>query len=344
MIKKIKKIKKIIRKKASKAEPTVANAKSRARPVKKTAKKKTADKLFKQIVIKAVVLLLMIALNWAGLSTIGQTVAYFNDTATSTGNIIQAGTLDFSLSSATDFLPNTINKGESSSRIVNVSNEGILGFQYKVSAAQADGENSLCNGLELVAKLHGITQYTGTLLSLATAPTIFDSASADWLFTISLPSSTADSLQDKSCTFKFIYSGWQTDLAEGAGGFTATEEISVTLNSGHWPITPPPVLSGVVLNEFLPRPENNGPKPDGEWVELYNISATATIDLAGYYLMDNYSGSGTATHKIFVESCRTNTGETTISPHGFLVVYANEGGGSCNSHGFELNNTGDSVR
>ena len=111
----------------------------------------------------------------------------------------------------------------------------------------------------------------------------------------------------------------------------------------------PPAPSGVVLNEFLPRPhDNSGVKPDGEWVELYNLSDTDTIDLAGYYLKDKLDPASGPSHKIYIENCRTNTGGTIIGPNGFLVVYAKgekgEEGDSCNSHGFELNNAGDTVR
>ena len=135
------------------------------------------------------------------------------------------------------------------------------------------------------------------------------------------------------------------------GYFNDTETTSVTMTAGIWGTptpSPTPSPSGVVLNEFLPRPhDDSGIKPDGEWVELYNLS-TKSIDLAGYYLKDKLDPASGPSHKIYIENCRTNTGGTIIGPNGFLVVYAKgekgEEGDSCNSHGFELNNAGDTVR
>lgn len=99
-----------------------------------------------------------------------------------------------------------------------------------------------------------------------------------------------------------------------------------------------PEGSGVVLNEFLPNPEDDAAAmPDGEWVELYNLSATETIDLAGYYLTDSDS------NRIDVEPCRTNTGDTIIGPNGFLVVYRKGIISGCTSHYFSLNNDSDTV-
>ena len=102
----------------------------------------------------------------------------------------------------------------------------------------------------------------------------------------------------------------------------------------------------IVLNEFLPNPEGEeygfdfgtdaDVKPQGEWVELYNLS-DQTVDLAGYYLTD-----ADPAHRIDVESCRTNTGGTTIGPNDFLVVYR-KGSDTCISHNFSLNNSGDTV-
>ena len=89
---------------------------------------------------------------------------------------------------------------------------------------------------------------------------------------------------------------------------------------------------GVVLNEFLPNPSGDDSlaKPDGEWVELYNLF-DQEFSLSGYYLTD---GDG---DRIDVEGCRTNTGDTMIEGNGFLVVYRN-GGDSCESNGFDLDN------
>lgn len=137
---------------------------------------------------------------------------------------------------------------------------------------------------------------------------------------------------------------WLSLIGQTNSYFSDTETGQVVISAGIWGTptpSPTPAPSGVVLNEFLPNPignENSEVKPDGEWVELYNLSASNSVNLAGYYLRDETSGNGNG-HRIDVENCRTNTGGTIIGPHGFLVVYTNAGG-SCNDHGFNLNNTG----
>ena len=101
----------------------------------------------------------------------------------------------------------------------------------------------------------------------------------------------------------------------------------------------------VVLNEFLPNPDvaaggfNFGEEdnfllndmPLGEWVELYNNSASA-IDLAGWYVWD---ASGSASNKVLITASNTSPASTVIPANGFLVVYFNKA---------ILNNDADEVR
>lgn len=142
-----------------------------------------------------------------------------------------------------------------------------------------------------------------------------------------------------------IIAGWLNmllPLGTTNSFFSDVETGQIAVSVGVWGETPVPA---VLLNEFLPRPhDDSGFKPDGEWVELYNLSDTETIDLAGYYIKDNLDPTSGPSHKIYIENCRTNTGGTIIGPNGFLVVYAKGDTGGCNSHGFELNNAGDTVR
>lgn len=89
----------------------------------------------------------------------------------------------------------------------------------------------------------------------------------------------------------------------------------------------------VVLNEFLPNPEGDesGPKPNGEWVELYN-NGSESINVSGWHLYDALD------HDLPITSSNTDTGGTTIASHGWLVVYR-DGDGD-----FSLNNDGDTVK
>lgn len=112
------------------------------------------------------------------------------------------------------------------------------------------------------------------------------------------------------------------------------------LGAGVWSLLADP--QNIVLNEFLPNPDSsaNGlnfgddadDMPNGEWVELYN-NGDVPIDVAGWRIEDA-SGGGGNTHAV-VSDTNTNTGDTIVAPHGWLVVYMNKP---------TLNNTGDTLR
>ena len=87
----------------------------------------------------------------------------------------------------------------------------------------------------------------------------------------------------------------------------------------------------IIINEFVPDPTglDNALMPEGEWVELYN-KGSWTIDVNGWSL--GAGGSG-----IQISSLNTNTGDTTIKPNEYLVVYRN------GDSGIELVNSGDII-
>ncbi|MCL5435667.1 MAG: lamin tail domain-containing protein [Patescibacteria group bacterium] len=179
-------------------------------------------------------LLILGALNSYGLASISQTLAYFNDEESNLSNTVTVGTLDFSLNSPADFSPATLNPGDTSSRTVDVSNDGSLDFQYTVRAQATSGDTDLCQALTLQASLGATSVYSGLLLDFISATTTFDILTPDWHFVVGLPAGAADSLQDKSCGFKFVYNGWQEGLVDGSTGFVDSEEIANIVNSGNW--------------------------------------------------------------------------------------------------------------
>ena len=99
----------------------------------------------------------------------------------------------------------------------------------------------------------------------------------------------------------------------------------------------------IVINEFLPNPigADDAAKPDGEWVELYNLSGSPK-DVAGWYLYDSLDS-----HPLQITSSNSDNngntsdaGETVIPASGFLVVYLD----GAYSSGWLNNAGGDSVR
>jgi len=181
---------------------------------------------FKQSMFRLTILYLILGLNWAGISAIGRTSGFLYDSEDSWGNLFEAGTLDLDLSPDSGFLPATIGKDEPSSRDVAVTDNGVLGFQYRVAYSYVSGDAELCNALTLQAKLNGSSVYSGNLNSFnLPAGNYIDPSS--WNFTVISPN---DFSGDKTCHFKFIFTGWQQDLGSPATGFSDTEEVSNTIN------------------------------------------------------------------------------------------------------------------
>jgi len=115
----------------------------------------------------------------------------------------------------------------------------------------------------------------------------------------------------------------------GAYFSSSVSSVGNTFTAATW--------SDVVINEFLPNPPgvstDANSMPDGEWVELYN-RGDVPQDVSGWSLYDAIDS-----HQLLVTTLNTDTGNTVVIPHGFLVVYRN------GDPDFSLNNSGgDTVR
>ena len=120
---------------------------------------------------------------------------------------------------------------------------------------------------------------------------------------------------------------WRVKVQIGAFTSQWTPAWKIVIDNSH--------LNKVVINEFLPNPVgyDDDPMPGGEWVELYNNTGS-DVSVAGWYLYDNDNSQMLA-----ITSANTNTGGTTVTSGGFLVVYRD------GDSDFALNNTGgDTVR
>jgi len=267
---------------------------------------------------------MVVGISWTGFSVVGNTVSYFSDTEISGNNVLQVSTLDFSLS-GDDFSPD-VTPAQNTLRTININNDGSLDFDYNVKSENVSGD--LCSSLVLSADLDGVNEYTGAISGFDYSAGQFTTVGGNWQFEINLTSDDL-SLQNKTCNFDFVFDGLQI----GGIGFFDQEIISNTVNSGIWTITPPPAPE-IVINEFLPNPDgvDNASMPGGEWVELYNNS-NVDFDVAGWVLYDSDDS-----HELYIEVTNTNTGDTIVPGHGWLVVYRNGDGD------FNLNNDTDSVR
>ncbi len=199
----------------------------------KLAKKPVIFSFAQKSAIKITALVLIIGLNWAGISAIGSTWSYFNDAEMSEENSMAAGTLDFKLDygewepaeTAVNLLP-----GDSTIRSVNISKEEEKGldFLYNVSTKITGGNIAFCNALQLAANLDGEDVYFGSLTGFNYGPIEF-TAPENWLFAATLPSG-GPGFEGLNCEFKFTFSGWQDNLPL-IEGFSDQEELENLLEA-----------------------------------------------------------------------------------------------------------------
>ena len=295
--------------------------------LKKSMKTWKKNKFLKRFSVQFLVLFLLTGLNWTGFWAIGSTVAFFNDTETSSENGFTAGSLDFDLS--VHEFESFIEFGGIVSKTTVLVNGGGMDFQYILEADDIVDEDGLCDALNLQAKLNGVEQYNGDLMSLATSAS---TTLGTWKFNIELPVDEDSFTSGEECQFDVVFKGWQTNVGSYEdGGFSDEERMSFTITAGKM----------VVLNEFLPHPDgiaygfdfgsDSDDMPQGEWVELYNNS-TEAVDLAGWYLRDSTDGDGNKTN---ITALNTAPASTTIAGKSWLVIYMNDA---------IYNNTGDTVR
>lgn len=233
---------------------------------------KIENNLIFKFSLKMIAILLIVCLNWTGLSAVLNTFAYFNDLELSSATY-SVGSLDFSLRSGQgDFIPeNDMIPGSNVSRDIYIKKEGTLPFKYKAysEAVLTSCDIDLYNSLELKVWYNYYTatptdpdyhehrtmalKYDGLLkdfIDFDTNPddldlripnshphfeNIFYEQDEHWLYySVTLPDGAPVSLQNKLCNFKFVFDGWQTDFSDPSYGFSDTEEIMNSISTGDW--------------------------------------------------------------------------------------------------------------
>jgi len=270
------------------------------------------------------ILLLILGLNWAGLLAIGQTLASFNDTEISFGNMLTASSLDFQLDSPQDFFPPSPGESNKLVREIKIINQGNLNFKYQIRIGDYSGK--LCENLKLSANLNGgeVECSTSSLTGFSCGPFEISNDIENWQFVASFSGEKSkEKFLPQSCRFSLIFEGWQSDFPAFSGGFSDQEEIKNKITKHYSEVLPEP---SIVINEFLPNPvgPDHAEKPNGEWVELYN-KGEVPVHLKDWFLMD-------------LQRKELPIPDSTIPPKGFLVVYLN----GKHSPGW-LNNKGEDV-
>ncbi len=260
-------------------------------------RKKQSKEIIKTSVLKIIVFLMIVGLNWPGFLAVGKTFAFFSNAEDSNTNFYQAGTLDFSIPSVPDFSPELM-PTQTSSRTINLQNEGSLDFQYTVRVENAN--DILCNSLILDGQ---------PLADFVSATTTFSDKST-WTFTAELMGED-EGLQNQTCNFDFVFSGWQTNFPDSNQGFIDEERIGNEIKSGKWIIDP----GDVVINELMWMGSRGslgwgGEWPEDEWIELRNTTPYL-IDLGGWQITKK-TLSG--------EELMLEIPSGTIPAHGFFLI------------------------
>lgn len=277
---------------------------------------------------KFVVILIIISMFSSVLNT-NQTFAYFTDLETIRENIFTAETLDIVTNSDLGII------NLDSVQDYNILNQGSLPFEYSMTAEISSGSDiTFCGQLSISVLKDVNILYTGSLSGLNFTKLI-GGGQDNLTFTIT---DSGTNPAGKVCSFNLISKAWQDELdySEGFTDKVYTKAVVYSANT-----TVPPISSGVVLNEFLPRPDgyeygfdfgsDSSDMPKGEWVELYN-NANIDADVTGWYLSDASNGNGNITP---INSSHILVPSPIVPAHGWLVVYMNEA---------IYNNPGDTVK
>jgi len=177
-----------------------------------------------KIIQKYCALLLIFALNAGALFVVGETHAYFSDTAVVSENTFSTGTLKFSLDVGewkpdTELLPgNTIRKD------VDIENSGSLDFHYsvKVEIDEDSSDMDFCEEISLTAKLNGDGEYGGDLENFnASSFSIDKNGEDEWEFILERNNNE----KSGNCNFDLVFEAWQENLSKNEG-FTDLKKLS----------------------------------------------------------------------------------------------------------------------
>jgi len=280
------------------------------------------------------------------LATVGfpwhYTLAYFNDEEKSEQNFISLGSLDFYLTSAADFDP-VITPTQDSYREVTLIDDGTLPFQYRSEINNFGGDSDLCEALDLAVSLAGSPVYNGALADFILATSTDLGA---FNFEATLTDTVAD-LENKTCTFDFVFTGWQDNLPDATAGFFDIETISNVIGGGSYeepPEDPTPQFGDVVINEIMWMgsikddgtgvPNGNG-MPNDEWIELRNMT-NSVIDI-GQWTIENAKASGSTYHVPASRSIPANgyiviANKPEVSPNTLVAVNIDQPNGNLSFH------------
>ena len=185
---------------------------------------------------KIIAVLLIVAMDWSGLSAVFGTYALLTSEATITDAFFEVGALKLDMATTTvDFVPAAIDAGAVSLFEITVRDGGSLAPEYGILVQDIFGNINACPYLELTVLRNNEPVYSGSLasfnltnLSLA-ATTTENIASDNWNFQLKFSALAAQNITaDPVCAFDFVFNAWQKDIASG-NGFHFQQKIPVSI-------------------------------------------------------------------------------------------------------------------
>lgn len=144
-----------------------------------------------------------------------------------------ATTLDFSSRDTasganTNLLFNTsgIRPGGFQIKAIRVQKDGVMSFDYQLSAEITGGDASFCGSLSMTILENWQKKYSGKLSELKVERKMEESGQNDWVLVLNFDSND-QALKNKSCNFNFVFKTKNT-------GFSDEEKVENQVNSGSW--------------------------------------------------------------------------------------------------------------
>ena len=216
----------------------------------------------KKILSKFIAIVLIAGLNWLGFWVVIQAGAFFNDSETTKISSFSVASLNFSLESDNNFSPEII-PSTNAEREIRVVNESNMDLHYNIGIDIVNGNNGLCNILDLEVLRNGALLSTSSLVNFNLSNLYLGTSTVDiWNFSAVLTNNDYG-YWSEACEFDFMFNGEQT----GKKGFSDSEIISNIVTSGTWEN----VAEYLVINKvYYDVDDAHGREGKNEWIELFN--------------------------------------------------------------------------
>lgn len=165
---------------------------------------------------------------FAGLSFVGSTVSYFNDTEASLGNMFKAQMLDFTLSAddvTYSFIGTELDDVDGALIAIAAPAQGSTQMKYDVSTNVVGLNTLFCESIQVGASLPLL--YSGKLVNLSGLGIVFDQP---WTLALSLPADYGPFEAGEVCMIEVEYTAWNVTSPLGAG-YSDTEKVTLVFTA-----------------------------------------------------------------------------------------------------------------